>query len=403
MNITVSKEGIYLPERLFFNKLFEYCRYSNEKFLEKINLSMQSDIINIAEKIHEHIDELPTCSVQSIYSKSFIDFINKNVYNDASTISYKMPDYFLTRCYESIVNAVPDFKLDKIKEIHLYDKNKLNDFCKYVEEKTGEDYGAVSLKQLNRLIYPCGKSFSRSQLPTISYIIRRMFPKELKEQNNLKNLCSNWKDIFSFCENQLDPSNRYLEMDVKFEKNAEELFNEKFNKIMVLTENNEEVGELLLEIFYQIRESYRKNYIHIIPTKNYSNKQNNQNENYFQETDNEKYMYNAELSSHIIGFIKWLPMISDVSFEAKELEFLKSIENVIDKIRNLLFNEYSSIFTYENLKKSKKGEVFIIDKRNDVNDNGEQMRRLRQMVIRALYNENYIKRKFEDCYTDLHH
>lgn len=403
MNITVSKEGIYLPERLFFNKLFEYCRYSNEKFLEKINLSMQSDIINIADKIHEHIDELPTSSVQSIYSKSFIDFINKNVYNDASTISRKMPDYFLTRCYESIVNAVPDFKLDKIKEIHLYDKNKLNDFCKYVEEKTGEEYGAVSLKQLNRLLSPCGQSFSRSQLPTISYIIRRMFPKELKEQNNLKNLCSNWKDIFSFCENPLDSSNRYLEMDVKFEKNAEEFFNEKFNKIMVLTENKEEVGKLFLEIFYQIIESYRKNYINIIPTKNYSNKQNNQNENYFQETDNEKYMYNAELSSHIIGFIKWLPMISDVSFEAKELEFLKSIENVIDKIQNLLFNEYSSIFTYENLKKSKKGEVFIIDKRNAVNDNGEQMRRLRQMVIRALYNENYIKRKFEDCYTDLHH
>lgn len=393
-------KDIYLPERLFVHNFFEYCNCTIDDFLEKINDIMRDDIINFANKLKNNIKKCPKNNEVSIYPTSFLKFTKECIYKKNVSQSGRVPDYFLTKCYSTIESTFFHLSKREVLEIGSDDLKYLNDFLSYIEEKTSDDFGAVSSKSLKRLLDPNGEKFhGNTQLKLINYIVKSVFPVILTEDNKINDLQYKWKELLFYYGCPLERK-IYIAKDIDSEKKLEEFFENKFNYISNKSKGDcTEIGKCLFEIFTKIIDQYKCNCLCGVQSKDYSDLHGSQYENKIEQVRDEN-MFNGKLSSHILGFMRWLPIIPDDSNE-KEYELLKSIDNVIDKIQDKLFDKYSMIFFDKNLKNCNNGEIFIgvsiTDKDGNINYLS-QIRELRKLLIDALYSEEYIKNMFNEYY-----
>lgn len=100
--------------------------------------------------------------------------------------------------------------------------------------------------------------------------------------------------------------------------------------------------------------------------------------------------YDVILSSHIINFMKWVPMLSD---ENPELDLMTSIDNIIAAIRDEV---------YDKIRKTKGGvrsKAFINSRKSlFLRDNNVD---LRKALIKAMYDEPGIHLQFNQFFGSI--
>lgn len=382
--------NIYLPERIFVRNLFELCNYDNQGFFNQINNLIKSEIQSRINELRNRMEKLKSNGDLSIFTPGFVKLMKKFSQISGKKNIRKASDYILLDCYNNITETLRLFKINNPSIIGKEDKIKLTAFERHINTLINEECGAVSARQLQRLLAPNGSQYEKKQKNIINYIIHNVIPALLMQGKQINQMCKKWNQILFYYGHPLQK--RIFIQEDETEK-IESYFNEKFMQISNLeTDNYEEIGDALLEIFREVVDLYDKNILYF-SDQQYENDQQTTKE---KKKDDimEGYEYTPELSSHILGFMRWVPILSDDETDCS-LELLISIENVIDKIQNQIVNEYGSIVTHQRLKKCKDGSLFIDS--NQV-DNENLLKSLRQLLIKALFSEEYIRLQFKSFY-----
>lgn len=385
--IAVLNENVYLPERIFVRNLFELCNYSNQRFLDQINTIITSEIQFNINELRGKIENLEPNAMPSIYPHKFLDLINKI---NESNKSRKMFDYILFDCYINITDALRSLKNHNLTMMGKNDKDILLTFEHHIDKLGSNDCGAMSPRQLQRLLDPSGRQYGKKQINIIEYIIRNVIPEILIQQNQINHMCQKWDKVLFYYGHPLQKK-IHIQGDNEYVKKIESFFSIKFSQISI-KKNCGKIGDILLEIFREIIDLYHSNSLY------FSNNQseNNQYTARQKKADNREYEYASELSSHILGFMRWIPIIAD-SEKDYGSELLVSIEQVIDEIQDQIVNDYSDIVTPQKLKQYKDGGLFIYNDQMNY-EYLIKIKSLRKLLIKALYNNDYIRSKFKNFY-----
>lgn len=377
-----------MPERILVYNLFEYYYLTRDKFYEKINGLIEEDINNKIEELIEKIKN-SNDNLQFSFSNSFIRFVER-----VTTSEYKKtPDYFLLNCYEALngstlVNKAKNNSTDKG---NTKDENikTLKQFSEYVEKLASDTAGALSIRELNRLLTPKGKPYTRNQINFIGYLMKRVFPTVI-EKHMLHQICNNWIKITFYSGVPLSQK-IYIQNNDDYIENVEEYLDEKFKAISkAINTDNEKIGQLLWEVFTYVQHQYRNNKLGFCQdnTNTIIDKKSKMKEDYI-------YNYDAKLSTHVIWFMRWLPLIPE-NFESKDL--LSLVSNLIDVMRRSLFDDYNKEIAIEGLNRCANENLFIYEKDQSYS---HKVREFRVLLLKTLYDDPSVKDMVEKYYKTI--
>ena len=249
----------------------------------------------------------------------------------------------------------------------------------------GKGYLSISLRNLQRLLSMQGSYYNAAQRNFIEYILKNVFPELIIKRNKLKYICNNWKNIL-FYDDSSKPQKIFLNTD--FEKSLEGIFDEMARASL---DEYEVIGDHLVEIFYCLKQYHRdgefrnKNITNYIDISLHDNSIIN---------SNESLEYDAKISTHILDFIRWIPLIPR---DCENIQLLDTISNIIDTIRAQLFSSFYDIVNETLLATDSSINMFIGDTTSQ-HEHIEKLKNLRKLLINALYNDSFIKSLIESCY-----
>lgn len=396
---------VYWPGRLFIYNFCKYCNYNSiEDLLNDINDIIIDDIKNEIDEFESITRLSQQDGKNSILTCGFKKYI-ENINSDDKK---RAPEYCLLNCYlkikelnEHIKKWIENKNLSFI-EVSTIDKKSFDVFKDYVELAESELYGITSLRNLQRILQPDGGPYNKKPTNLIKYVISKFFPNALvKRKVEFSYICENWQRALFYIEDNGEQK-IYIHGDSQSVENIEKSLKNKFIALNDIDKNRDEnvydeVGKSLWDIYTSVIDLFNKQQISNIPN-DFSTSEISQNQNMLVQNEGLNNRYDVYLSSHILGFMRWLPLISE---NQSDFKLMESIENVIDKIRDTIFNNYGNIVSEENLKKCKAGMLFVYGskKTNSVIDvNNDELRSLRKILIEALYGEDYIHSKFCEYY-----
>lgn len=389
--------SIYMPERLFVCNLFNYCNISKEKLGLRINDLIQNDIGIKIEEIEMEINN-PGNKCNQFFTTSFTKFVKEQEFLKRE----KAPNYCLLTCYDELMHAVLSSKSNKRRASDYEDieqnRNLLKEYEEYIKALTFRDYAVISTRELQRLLEPCGGPYKSTQVKFISYLVKRVFPTLIIEENLLSLVCDNWKNVIFYSGTPL-VQKIYIQANEDSAENVEEKLQNKFKEISkVPNADYEEVGRLFLEIFYYVKDQYHNGNLsfyqdvnNTITPKDQQGKTN---------TDN-SYYYDSMLSSHIIWFMRWLPIISE-DYDSETL--LITVSNIIESIRDSLFSSHNKEVAIKSLNRHPSENLFIYENPTLKVNHGENLsksKEFRTLLFKALHDEPSVRLMVDDTYKTI--
>lgn len=381
---------MYLPERLFVNNLFKCLNCTYDTFLEKINDMISSDIHEELNTLRDSFINVSNEDCPPMLIRSFIDFVEqKKLLN-----SKKAPEYCMFKCYQKVRSAIQFIANKKTNTSYIkietysnaYELRLIDEFESYVEELEARKYGTISLRNLQRLLTANMKCYTGIQRDFMEYIINKVFSHEIINHCKAVYIYNNWKKILLCVDSN-------AEQIFYIKKELENKLKHLFEIISNENSNTNLVGGKLWEIFTCLIDSYRDGKIKLYSScffedggPIYSNNDN----------DHTNRQYDAILSTHILYFARWIPLISE---DCCEFEVIGAVSSIIDTIRNDVFNELTDVDKL--LFSTKSSMNLFIGNTIDCDEKClNKMKFLRKLVITSLYKEPYFKSLIQKYYTN---
>lgn len=381
-----EKNIIYMPERVFVHNLYKYCNTGICTLYKKINTFINDDITIKTNEIETQIANWGDKGGQ-FFTSSFKKFVKEREF----ITKEKAPNYCLLQCYNILTHSVCDSMSSGRGASTLEENsNLLKEYTKYISDLKEKDFSIISTRELQRLLDPSGRPYKYTQLSFLSYLVKRVLP-TLIEIDRFKNDCNDWEHLVFYSGTPF-VQRIFIQAD---KAKIEQKLNQTFKKISnIHRDNYVGLGKLLYEIFCYIKEQYDKGNLgfnHNVNSLSTGNQQDNIN------VDN-SYYYDSKLSSHIIWFMRWLPLISD---DCDNENLLLIISNVIESIRASLYNSCNKEVIMESLNRNPSENLFIYEDlalKTKYAANSISVKEFRMLLFKALQNESSFKNMVDDMY-----
>lgn len=374
----------YIPERLFLYNLVQCSNISIEKLCKDLDDSVNGNINVEIECLKNYIKK-----EKLILPKSFIKEFEKlknnyiSISQGNNTRRPKNPDYFLIKWYYIIKDAVNKIEKD-IRGTKEYDGTIIDEINSYLGYFISEhDANAVSQKNFESILDPTGLPYKNNQNLLIQYLLSEMFPKitDLSNKSFLELLkTKNWEQFITY---DIRKNKQVFffsgDPNVISEKNF--LENEIRGLFEIDNDDYAKIGDKLLNIRKKLVLVY-ENGILTSASDNNSHKPplSNQEETY---NSNSSTGYDSIISSNILAFMRWVPLLSDAPNDPR---FLECIDAVIDTIRPKVLEYIKSVpkFSQQNI------NIFLDDKNME----------LRKILFSTLCKDDYIRLQVEKFYSE---
>lgn len=390
----------FAPERLFIHNLFVCCGRTSQDFISIVNDNISTHIEREFSLIKNFLSKNKPIYGKSLLPHTFVRYVEKTL----KSLEYdgkgfnkpkKLPDYCLFSCYTKLSDASQNCqKKDHNNELisssegSPEDIQTLNLFmeCIYYYKDTC-DAGAISEKNLRRLFEVIGSSYDIRQSAVIKYLLMEVFPTILTALNKdllgaLRDL--SWEDLvckdLETMEQKLFIQGSRIQID-ECNKDFERLF-------VNLTKSDDcdldQIGEGLIKIYKKILTAYSLNnlsYRQLKASKEMEIASTNMTDTI--------YFYDSIISSNIMRFMRWLPILDDAE---NDVELIEAVTRIIELVRNPIFSHVGRDKIEEwqfGRKKHDKDNLFVLA------DNSE----LRKLLIHSMYKDKYICSKFREFYS----
>ena len=369
------KKKLYVPERLFIHNLIHCCGISTKKLCSDLN-----DLIT--EKIDFEINCLKTYAEEgnltltySFKKQTAALYSNSEKKHDRKR--QKNPDYVLLKCYNIIKDLADKYETDFMPSPTKPNINKevikyIDGFSDYIVHLIDEQNAcAVSQRSLDSILEPYGNQYTPPQYELTQHIISKIIPNIFNSnRDTFLDFISykNWKELITYDINT-NKQVVFFSCSQNVMANKEKYFEEQFKNLFSLNnDESQQIGDILSNIHKRLKELYNNGVLTCIP-----NQQISEEPPVYDDTID----YDAIISSSIIGFMRWIPMISD---EPKKDKFIECVQDIIEIIRP------SALPQVKNAKQSE--NIFLL------NDNLE----LRKTLIGALCSNSYFQTLFNKYY-----
>lgn len=369
------KHLYYLPERVFFSNLLQYCECDHKIILERITTRMQREInthINHILESIQHIEEkypdAITTDPEHLLPDDFLKFVKYNCGNRTDIRGH----YLLWQCYQRIdtvvswVNNLYDIIDDKKSRPRRIDEDRqlLESYQDWVK-----DLSAVSLRNSYRIKSVTGvpvsksspqvKSFSPKQNNVIRFAMEKVFPDLIvcSERPLLTSFVTkNWYEVV--CKSSLENgvTDTVIIIDSLKENDFVKDMQSRFDLLKEIAshqcpqEETQRFGEILLGIYDKLSDCHKNGVIYGLEAGYISGQYSDfENQESSIPVDNEAYRWDSIIAAHIINYLKW----ANSSYENTP-DFMESIDKVIDKIRPQVLDQISTTITLEEFRKLEK-------------------------------------------------
>lgn len=342
-----------------------------EDKIETLYKEVENDIVN--RKIEERN--------RSIFSKEFHKFVEKM----ENCKGGKNPQYCTFGFYKQIAKEgnLLQTSLKKNSTRISTDINtlkKFNELYNYFLDNCAE---AVNEKRLKDLFVKIkdGKGLNKIQEGLFDFLLNYCFPNYRDERGGLLERINSesWEKVVFGDIGHQRMTNNILQKNQKY-KHIHKLFdnfkNIKANEIDNIRANLVEISRLLDEIYRN--EDFFNN-----------EKDNNKSKIDMKQDNSIAENTISNLHSHILAFMRWIPIIKQNESNEKIME---SIDNIIEQIN---VQACEIIDGKECLKQMLKKYPFNSCDSIFIQTNDEDLRKL---LIKAMYNESYICILFQDFY-----
>lgn len=394
----------FIPYRLFLKNLYHCCECTYDDIAEKLTDRVDEEIDRLYKKIKESLSKRSsTETTKTLLPKSFFDFLGKmdswiETYNKANQEGNALPKipYYCLFTYLDYLGKAEASLTSKIKRfptVNCSDLNAIEHFMKNYEffHKVLQAE-AVSAKSIERLMnidaeYSGGhRRKSHLQEKLVDFLLMNVYPAMGIQAKLAPYKTRGWNNI-AFSNLSLATSTSTLQISCEDEqKKLECLFKRLFRK----GQTEVVIGETLVNIRKKISALYNSDLL--IATANNTTPNNGSLQsnvsaelNLPQNRELDIHMYDDIISSHIISFMKWVPMISDTPLEC---DLMISVDNIIDRIRDKVFEKVKeSRSGFRNRKFIDSKTSLFVQERNT---------ELRMALIKAMHDESNIHSQFHE-------
>lgn len=369
----------------FLHNLFVCCGENYQDFVVEINTQIEMKIEELYEMVNETVKNKKIVDDgRSIITNRFRKFVEEKRQGHNNK---RNPQYCMIRFYKEISNMSQKLNLPRNENstVKQSDIDILKSFKTEFDYYRNKDAGAVNDKRLRGLFQNIskGKELNDDQEYLFECLLKIIFPEYIDafEENLVKKInCKSWEEVAFGDRRHQEMIKNILESDVKY-KQVHGLFN-KLNEMMV--ENTEDIRNTLIQI---------SNLLDGIYEEIYDNSKVSQDEenNIIIEYDPIEEDRISELHSHIIAFMRWIPMISPYKLNENVME---SVDNVIDQIK---VRVCEIIDHTDSLKDSL--SVYPVNYQDIIfmKKDGKELRRL---LLNAMYKDANICLQFKSFYEE---
>ena len=361
-----------------------------EEITECLECNIDWEIANLKHTIKNKMIE--TESQNDIYfSRRFESYVMKlkkkqesDWQLDKANRRTKAPDYFLLKAYDEICRAsdtvrFKTFRKDELKCGQYTGISLVDDFEKCYKYYIGNASGIISKNQITRILKAPENWDKAMHEKTVMYMLEKVLPHIWSiDDTSRKNIIRcGWKDIIykdlETYKQKICGKDKDIESEIN--KELERLFDE----FSSMNSDPQIEGTKLVEMYMVLKDLYNKQML--VSVEDVSVQQNIFNNPGF-ISKREPFIpdYDAKISTHILGFMKWLPMLED---ETKDYELMKSVDNIVAEIRDEVKED---IKKYEYFNKDDENYFF----------RGSKEQRI--ILIRAMYKETGIVKRFKNYY-----
>ena len=365
----------------FLWHLFVCCGENYQDFVTEINTKIEMQIDEIYEIIHKNIKNRKIeNSGRNIIPSKFRNFVEgKQNCHDKKNSKYCMVEF-----YKEIMKINQDLmsSQNEINRVSQSDINILESFKIEYDYYLNRDAGAINDKRLRSLLHQKKeqKSLNNDQEYLFEYLLKKIFPeyKNMIGEDLLGRIkYKSWGEVaFGDHEHQkmikeiLKNDDRYEQVRKLLRKfhNMKSYDVEKIREVLV------QVSTLLDNIYEDIRNDRIKQ------------DESNHTLIEYDYIEEEKI---SKLHSHIVAFMRWIPMMSQDKLNEKMME---SVDNVVDQIK---VRACEIIDGKTNLEK-----ILSIYPSNwhDIIFMQEDGQELRRLLINAMYHNPDIRLQFQCFY-----
>lgn len=385
MNIKKVKGDIAckIPHSPFLYYLYICSHESYKSFAYQTEMQAEASVKKVSDWIKDHlksrqIDE----EGGSIITQDFREFVEKMEKWEKK----KMPDYCLVEFYRKIVALKQYFKRpeNKCNTILKSDVDFIKRFDAAFNSFGDAGANAINDKRLRELMKALSDKgeLKKKQEKLFTFLLKEVFPNYVSADETLPEIIRSkpWEEIAFGDLEHAEHIKNALQGDGRYEK-VKQLF-EKFDSKTVEIETDS-IRDTLVEISKLLDEIYKWE-------RYYGNKRRrNERKDNLIEYDSEDDGKIPKLHSHILAFMRWIPI---TPYDGPNEEVMESVDKVIDRINP---TAWEIISENDNLKKIL--ELYPSDARNIIfiQEDGKDLRKL---LINAMYHEPYIRRYFHTIY-----
>lgn len=377
-------ENTILIHSPFLYNLFVCCGENYQEFVSEINAQIEMKIEELYEEVHDSINgkEIEN-SRRSVIPSRFRKFVEEKERRH----SKKSPKYCMIEFYKHIARLDQDLmsSANEWDTVIQSDVDILEKFKNEFDIYRNKDAGAVNDKRLRDLFKKLKewKRLNNDQEYLFDYLLKVIFPEyknDLEESLLERIRFRPWEEVAFGSRDRQKIIKNILGEDDRYEQ-VHELF-DKFNKLS--SNDTNDIRKILIKISTLLDDIYEDIY-----------DDNNVNQD---ESRNKPIEYDSieegrisELHSHIVAFMRWIPMISQ---DKPNVMLMESVDNVIDQIK---VRAYEIIDNENRLKESLSTYPASCHDIIFMQDGGGELRRL---LLNAMYHEPNICLQFKYFYGE---
>lgn len=375
-----------IPCRLFVHNLFFYCNCQYEDLLDKLNDEVISEIQYCITRIRGLLSE-KNCELPNSFTR-FVKNMNEKAEKKLNLKLSKSPDHCLFKYLKQIRGVISHIESRKFCDTvtgcnTVACCTTLDEFERSfkVFHEDDDKCGTISLRNLRLLFDKNLPSYNKNQSDIISYLLINVFPKMKNPQGT--SLIMLLEEVNPYCNIAFTD----LELKISHDTTAwntndltdiRQLFEELFD---FKETQYQEIGNQFYKIYMELNKLYEN--MNTDSTNDLLS--NNLSQHEMAKSQTAKITeYDSVISTHIMGFMRWIPMISADDYDIK---LLISVENIIDIIRDKVLAEATKNCTKEKFFKNSHN-LFL----------SEQNSSLRKLLISAMHNETLIHSQFHKYY-----
>lgn len=361
--------------RLLVHNLFTCCGVDENYFHVNLNQITYDTIQMYIAQTNALLEKAN--NVDGATSLFPLDFKNKlEEMKKAADDGGKSRDYFLMSIFKTMQNAyyrISSFENKQPKpNVPPSDIALLNEFKELLSQLFNfNGVESISYKTLHDVLSISEKGFVKKQDTFVRFLLGSIFPRIIvPPYDAFLNLLTGytWED-FIVVDSKLTVNDINMDELTGMALCYGELFDLK-------STDYESIGKKLLELYdASLKCRLVSDEDLVPPNKNVKNSVEVQGPLIFDD---------AAISTHIIGFMRWIPVIAEESDGLERMEF---VEHVLDRIRNEVCEKIQERYAAKDFMEIKTN--LFIQKENDD---------LRELLIRAMSHEQYFYRCFRKYY-----